>query len=238
MDKSLILKEIKKHYNFASDAYFARFLDIKPQTLSNWYARNTFDYEIIYTKCVDVDIDWIFTGKGEMLKKESPMKDVETINIPNGQMSLYRLKTDYYNQDKQSIPLYEIEASAGLSTLFANQHTQVPLDFITIPNAPKCDGALFVRGDSMYPLLKSGDIACYKTILDFADVRFGEMYILDIENSSDRYLTAKYLQKSELGKDYITLVSENKHHSPKDEPITNIKALALVKVTIRYNTLS
>lgn len=74
LDKSLILNEIKSHYKFKSDAEFARFLDIKPQTLSSWYSRNTFDIDLIYAKCEDISGDWLLTGKGSMLKSISPQR--------------------------------------------------------------------------------------------------------------------------------------------------------------------
>lgn len=70
MDKSFILNRIKDHYNFKSDAEFARFLNVTPQTLANWHRRNTFDYDTLYTKCEAIDPDWLFSGKGPMLRKE------------------------------------------------------------------------------------------------------------------------------------------------------------------------
>jgi phage repressor protein C with HTH and peptisase S24 domain len=136
------------------------------------------------------------------------------------------------------IPLYELEASAGLNTLFAHQNTQIPLDYISVPNAPKCDGALYIRGDSMYPVLKAGDIVCFKIIKEFQDVRPGEMYVLDIEDNSDRYLTVKYIQRSDISDEYFKLVSQNTNHQSKEEHKSHIKALAIVKVSIRYNTIS
>ncbi|APD07049.1 hypothetical protein UJ101_01533 [Flavobacteriaceae bacterium UJ101] len=69
MNKSLILNQIKKHYNFKSDTQFAAHLGIKPQVLSNWKSRNTYDAELIYTKCVDLNPAWILTGEGNMLKE-------------------------------------------------------------------------------------------------------------------------------------------------------------------------
>ncbi|MCC2590321.1 helix-turn-helix domain-containing protein [Chryseobacterium sp. MFBS3-17] len=64
IDKSLILNAIKLHYGIEKDADFARFLDIKPQTLSSWHARNTFDIDLLYAKCVDVSPDFLLSGKG------------------------------------------------------------------------------------------------------------------------------------------------------------------------------
>lgn len=72
LDNSLILNKIKSYYKFKNDAEFARFLEIKPNTLSNWYSRNSIDYQKIITKCVDIDANWLLTGKGEMLKTATP----------------------------------------------------------------------------------------------------------------------------------------------------------------------
>lgn len=200
--------------------------------------------EVLANFCViyDIDMDWLLTGKGDMLKSidshtQTHQEDLGQI-IKESQVSIYKLKTDYFGVERQSIPLYETSAAAGLSTIFSNQVQQVPLDHIVLPNAPKCDGAMFIRGDSMYPLLKSGDIACYKTINSFDNLVFGEKYILDICNEDDDYLTVKYIQRSEKGDKYLKLVSENKHHSDRDILISTIRAIAIVKATIRFETLS
>jgi Predicted transcriptional regulator len=202
----------------------------------------------ITNKFVEIDVNWLITGKGSMLKgfqgsvmlntqiSDTEKELIDSVSEP--EISIYKLKTDYYGVDKQSIPLFDIQASAGLNTLFSSQNTQVPLDYITVPNAPNCDGALFVRGDSMYPLLKAGDIICYKIIINLENIVYGEMYLLDIDNGDDQYLTVKYVQKSDKGNRYVKLVSENRYHADKDEPIKNIRALAIIKLSIRYNTIS
>ena len=191
--------------------------------------------KLLYTY-PELDANWLFTGNGEMIKGEeintSPNEVLET------QVSHYKLRTDYFGVDRQQIPLYEIEAAAGLATLFSPDVKQIPLDYITVPNAPKCDGAVFVRGDSMYPILKSGDIVCYKTIYDIDNVYFGEMYLIDVDVEGDQYLTFKYVQKSTKGDEYFCLVSHNEHHASKDILKTHIRAIAIVKLSIRYNTVS
>lgn len=196
----------------------------------------------ILDNCLQLNPEWLITGNGKMLKeeKEQPTNilegDIEKIIEP--QISVYKLKTDYYGADRQIIPLFEIDATAGLNTLFSSQATQIPLDYISVPNAPKCDGAIFVRGDSMYPILKAGDIVCYKTIFNLDNLIFGEMYLLDLDNGDDQFLTVKFVQKSELGNKHVKLVSENRYHAEKDIPVSQIRALAIVKLSIRYNTIS
>lgn len=180
----------------------------------------------------EINTDWLITGKGDMLKERSNQSD--SVFVP--EIAHYKLKTDGNGLLHQQIPLYELEASAGLTTLFSSDIKQIPIDFISVPNAPKCDGAIFVRGDSMYPILKAGDIVCYKTIHSIENVYYGEMYLIDIDVEGDQYLTFKYIQKSNKGDDYLYLVSHNPHHAPKDVLKVDIRAIALVKLSIRYNT--
>lgn len=194
--------------------------------------------EIIYSHYPDISLEWLITGKGNMLKQGIPVDEEESIQNGNPEVSIYKLRTDYYGVERQRIPLYEIDAAAGLNMLFSSQNTQIPLDYITVPNAPKCDGALFVRGDSMYPILKAGDIICYKTVHNLDNMILGEMYVLDIDNGEEQYLTVKFVKKSDKGSDYVTLASENKHHADRDIRIDSIRALGLIKLSIRYNTIS
>ncbi len=66
-----MLDEIKIHYGFKKDAELADFLEITRQTLSNWKSRNSFDAELIYSKCGEVNPAWLLTGDGPMLQKDS-----------------------------------------------------------------------------------------------------------------------------------------------------------------------
>lgn len=231
IDKKLILNKIKKEYGFNTDTSFADFLGIKPTTLSSWYSRNTFDFELIYSKCVGVNADFLFTGI-------EPIKNIQatlmSLNEPSG---IYRLKTDN-NIDNQSIPLYNLEASAGIVTLFKDNHEIEPIDYIQIPNLPKCDGAVHISGDSMYPLLKSGDIVMYKQVHDIKDgIYWGEMYLVSIQDNGDEMVMVKYIKKSERD-GYIKLVSQNKHHEDREVLLKKVKALALIKASIRINSMS
>lgn len=62
------------------------------------------------------------------------------------------------------------------------------------------------------------------------------MYLLSIDIDGEEYITVKYIQKSER-EDCIKLVSQNPHHADKDIRIDRIKALALVKASIRMNSM-
>ena len=136
----------------------------------------------------------------------------------------------------QSVPLYSMEATAGLVPLFEQQSAHTPINYIHIPNLPKCDGAVYVAGDSMYPLLKSGDIVLYKQLHDLEDIFWGDMYLLSIDMDGEEYITVKYVQRSERD-GYVRLVSQNPHHADKDIDMKRIRAIALVKASIRMNSM-
>lgn len=182
--------------------------------------------EKFYNVYPEINPDWLITGKGEMIKSE------KNLNIISNNR-----KTQDGKVDEQEIPLYDFEATAGLKDLFNSDSPRKVLDTIKIPNIPKCDGAISVTGDSMYPLLKSGDIVLYKQVA-IEDVFFGEMYLLSIQlNEWEEYITVKYVQKSDRGDDYVKLVSQNGHHQPKDVLTRSITAIALIKASIRINTM-
>lgn len=180
----------------------------------------------IYT---DLNAAWLLTGQGEMFASDEEL-------LLNKSVETYNLKSDNAIEIQQ-IPLYDIEAVAGLVPLFKDSKIQEPIDHISIPHLPKCDGAVYVTGDSMYPLLKSGDIVLYKEINDIKnEIFWGEMYLLSIDMSEEEYITVKYIQKSEMN-GFVKLVSQNKHHQDKDVELSKIKALALVKASIRINAM-
>lgn len=168
--------------------------------------------------------EWLLTGNGPMLKEEVPA--IQLLSHPKVPEKII---------DQQAINLYDVEAAANLKTLFVNKDQNI-LGQISIPDIPRCDGAIYVRGDSMYPILKSGDIIAYKEIHNFDNVIYGEMYLISFDIEGDDFLTVKYINHSE--KDgYVKLVSYNPHHDPKDIPVSSINALALVKFSIRKNTI-
>ena len=185
--------------------------------------------EKILAVYADLNPVWLLTGNGNMF--------LNNVEVQPEAIKTYRLKTDK-NIDSQQIPLYDLEAVAGLVPLFANNNALTPADHISIPHLPKCDGAIYVTGDSMYPLLKSGDIVLYKEVNDISNSIFwGEMYLISIDMDGEEYITVKYIQRASA-QGMVKLVSENRLHQDKEIELSKIRALALVKATIRINSMN
>ncbi len=211
----------------------AREFDISPSKFTEIMKRRMrpgFNLFNILNEKFNFNPYWLLSGVGPMFKTETNTTEVQE------PVAVYPLRTDK-KEPIQDIPLYDIQATSGLVSLLDNGKS-IPIDTIRIPNLPKADGAIYVTGDSMYPLLKSGDIIIYKQIKDIPnEIFWGEMYIISMQVAGEEYVTVKYVQKSELGDMFIKLVSQNQHHQPKDYPLKKVNAMALVKASIRFNTM-
>ena len=219
------LKLIRKTLGFTQDQ-LAQKLGVGKTALSmieTGKARLSNRNKNILVQEFNVSPEWRESGEGEMFNADPAV------------VKSFSLKTDG-SLPMQSVPLYSIEGTAGLVPLFADRMSVEPVNFIHIPNLPKCDGAIYVVGDSMYPLLKSGDIVLYKQLQSIEDVFWGDMYLLSIDINGEEYITVKYLQKSDR-EGYVRLVSQNQHHADKDIPTDKIRAIALVKASIRMNSI-
>lgn len=199
------------------------------QKLSNAKnGRNDIKIDVISYLCSKykkINANYIITGEGPRLKSDSPG---DIIQLTNNKVSDKIYPMSEFN-------LYDIDVSAGLSRLFSGDgdRNRAYLGKISIPNMPKCDGAVKVIGDSMYPLLKSGDIIAYREVHNIESVQYGEIYILQIEHEQDISVVVKYVKKSSEGSDFLNLVSYNKEHDPKDVRKETITAMARVILCIR-----
>lgn len=226
-----IVKRAKQALNFKNDSELANYLGVSRATVSNWCARNRIDFHLLLRKMSDVDLNWLLVGKGT--PKHKP-KFCES-NLVQGEVQLIHNPKTAEAVDDRSVTLYDISAAANLKTLLTNK-SQYKVGKIQIPSIPLCDGAIYVSGDSMYPILKSGDIVGFKEINSFSNLIYGEMYLVSFTIEGDEYLAVKYVNRSDK-EGCIKLVSYNVHHDPMDIPFASINAMAIVKFSIRRHMM-
>lgn len=70
-----ILERLKTVFQVDSDVALAQILGVKQPTISSWRKRNTIDYELIFTKCNNINYDWLLTGEGKMKRVDNQNTD-------------------------------------------------------------------------------------------------------------------------------------------------------------------
>ena len=220
------VNEIAVEFFDDNNSKFASRMGTSEANIRNYRSKIIPKIDFIVRLCneIEINFEWMFNDSGPMkMSKKEPL-----ISAANE----FILKND----NSERVPLYDMKAAANLVRLFEGHESII--DYITIPNLTKSDGALHITGDSMYPLLKSGDIVIYKRVSNIEDgIFYGEMYLLSINIDGEDTTVVKYIQKSDKGEQYIKLVSQNTHHSSKDVHLKYIKAIALIKASIRINSM-
>lgn len=141
--------------------------------------------------------EWLLTGRGEMYVSEGGL-------------------------EVKSIPMLSPEAFAGPGLpnyddiLF--EATYVVREF------NDSDFLIRVKGDSMSPKYRSGDVVACKKILEMLYFQWGRVYVLYTQSNG---IMIKRLQPSDK-EDCIKCVSDNEKYAPFDVPKSDIVSLALV----------
>lgn len=186
----------------------------------------------------DLSPEWLLTGEGEMNRtpEEARIPTYDNMrHMSEPEVREFPLKSRDAIVEQQSIPLYSFEATASI--LAQGDVSEFILDRIHIPRMPKCDGAVIVSGDSMKPIIESGDIVLFKTYENFDSIIFGQMYLVSLLLEGDTLILIKYVRKVDGDDSSVMLCSENPAHEPMKVKLANIRHIALIKGSIRYHTM-
>lgn len=218
--KTEMLDAIKSHLNINKNADLARILGISSQAVSNWYTRNTFDAELIYTKCDFIDANWLLTGRGSMLKSKSASPMDEQMAVKEEEI------LPEINYEYKGAPYYNVDFIGGFDIVL-NDQTRNPDYYIDFEPYNK-DGVVWcnITGHSMEPELSNGDFIAMKEMSSPIEyLPLGEIYGI----ITDDYRTVKRMTSSE--KDgFVRLIPTNKNpeFKPQDIPISMIRKVFAV----------
>ncbi len=146
----------------------------------------------------ELNTNWLTTGEGDMLKK-NPVQ----------------AKGIRYHGN--------IEGTASKAIVFDDEREE-NFQIMNIPGFEDCTDAINVWGDSMYPVLKSGEIIILKEWKE-SFINYGKIYLV-VTRNGNRMI--KYLKPAEE-KGMIKCVSENPEHPAFDVPLKDILKIYLVK---------
>ena len=162
----------------------------------------------------DININWLLTGEGNMLRMESKKE-----NIPVAHPS---------DSPTEGIPLIPISAMAGA---FTGEQTllEYECERFVVPTFKGAEFLISVKGSSMYPKYNSGDIvACKRLPMDELFFQWNKVYVLDTDQGP---LIKRVKPGSD--KEHVLIVSDNEHYEPFELPLERIYHVALVIGVIR-----
>lgn len=217
----------------------AESIGVKPSVISGYTGKRQSkpSYDVMERLVANANISplWLLTGEGDMLKntqedyKEHPHDTPQVQEVHTPKQAEPRIEEQY-------VPYYSIEATAGVMELM-DMSPEYEIGKIIVPNMPRCDGAVAITGDSMYPLLKSGDIVAFQLVHDINNIHFGDMYLVSLNEDGDTYFAVKWVNKHPTDPSKAILVSSNEHYAPREVELRHIHRIALIKFSIRYNSM-
>lgn len=192
-----------------SKADFARKVGEKPQTISNWVARN--NGMNVLNKIIEVfpeiNMDWLMTGHGEMLRNNK--NEATTKEGTN-----YRL-----------VPIIHIDSVGGMrSNNSITSELQYIEGYVPFVNAHEGDRAIFQSGTSMIPTIPPGSIMQIREVVNWKDF-FGYGNIFVIELKDGRRITKEVRRYDENPREYVWCVSHNPDVQDEELPKSMITSV-------------
>ena len=175
MSKKDMILALIEHYSNGNKAQFASLLGISPQGLSTWIKRESFDIELVFSKCEGLSAQWLLTGDGEMFENNNQTKSKE--NAESDEISLLEPKKS--TQIGQGVPYFDVDFFGGFSEIFNNQ-TTIPACNIIVPGFEKATLWCNVTGHSMEPKINHGDIIALRECT-IRDIQYGEIYAVVLD---------------------------------------------------------
>ena len=219
-----MLEAIISHYTDGNKAKFATLLGLTPQTISAWMARNTFDSELIFTKCRGLSAKWLLSsGEGDMLVEQSSTTDrIYPEAIP--------LCPENANLGKP-IPLVDAFAAAGFGNSDFSIAEQDVKEYYVVPKFKHCkvDFMIEVHGSSMWPKYNSGDVVACSILHESKFIQWNKCHVIA---TREQGILVKRIKQAD-DPNCLLAISDNKDYDPFLIPLDEITGVALVVGVIR-----
>lgn len=202
----------------ASDGMIRRAIANKTDIQSKWLS-------IIAENYPNLSIDWLITGKGNMIKgklSESAECDKNIDSISKTKVS----DIPTANYEYKGAPYYNVDFIGGFDMVF-NDQTRHPDYYINFAPYNK-PGVIWcnITGHSMEPELNNGDFIAMKEMTDPIEyLPYGEIYGI----VTDNYRTVKRIRMSDR-KGFVRLIPTNKspEYAEQEIPISMIRKVFAV----------
>jgi len=205
------LKQVIDYYKI-TPTNFSQKIGVSEGTIRKLLTQNTAlrsdTLEKISQNFTNIDIDWLITGRGGMLRNEQSPVAPST-----------------------GIPLIPIDVIAGIpagdldACLVQDSQKYIVPEFQNL----HVDYLIRVSGSSMYPKYSNGDILACRKIDDIQFFQWGKIYVID---SSQGALVKRIFEDNDPER--ILLVSDNREkYPPFSIPKSDIRSVSIVLGVIR-----
>lgn len=168
----------------------------------------------------DINPDWLLTGRGSMLSSD----DIDNAVRQTPEPVAKRVNDD----ENQGIPLLPLDAMAGAFTDDISVMAYECERYV-VPAFKGADFLIPVKGDSMLPTYKSGDlVACQRVPLEDIFFQWNKTYVLDTVQGA-------LIKRIRRGSDseHVLIVSDNPAYEPFELSLKQFHGIALVRGIIR-----
>lgn len=163
----------------------------------------------------ELNTNWLLTGVGEMLLSNERVDKIITI------------QQNVINETKRKGALiYDIDATCGLSGRDVDFTDEKVIGSIDTPEINPDSKIIFATGDSMLPLIASGDRVVIRKIESWDYFNYGQVYLI----ITNEYRLIKRVRRHPKDSDNLILLrSENPDYDDIDLPKREIIHLFIVE---------
>lgn len=167
----------------------------------------------ILSKYPDLNLEWLFSGKGEMLKSGNTNTEASK------------------EESVKGIPLVNATAIGGYgNNVFSFEERDVK-DYYVIPKFKhkQVDFMIEVEGSSMYPKYNSGDVVACRIIKERNFIQWNKTHVIA---TREQGIIIKRIKPSDVPNSLL-MISDNESYDPFNVPEEEIEGLAIVVGVIR-----
>ena len=160
----------------------------------------------------ELNIVWLQTGEGQMLKSAALVPD------------------------EKGIPYYDMDVTASITESFHDVREEVQY-YINYPPLNDCDAAFPVYGDSMIPDFYPGEVILVREIRNVDSMLWGEPYLVITNADCDNLRTIKNVYLSDDRRNFILRATNPRYTGDTIVPRDCVLKIFLVKGKVNRRQL-
>lgn len=134
-------------------------------------------------------------------------------------------------RENAGTPVYDIDVTAGAlprARMFASENI---VGYVNLPSIPPGCRIVGVSGDSMQPVIRSGDLLAVRELTNIQQIFWGQIYVVVL----DDYCMVKYVRRHE-NPEMVILRSENPNYDDMEIRRSEIRDLMFVQHIVHVDT--